>query len=131
MGGVYKISDKMIADYRSNKYSDHASNLGALIAFELQTGSYVPAYIVDPVTTDEFDSTARISGVPEIERRSRSHALNIKYCVHKTIVRLNIDINNSTFIVAHLGGGFSIALVKNFNIVDVNDALLGMGPFFH
>ena len=49
--------------------------------------------------------------------------------LEKLLNDLNTDINNSNFIVAHLGSGFSIAAIKNGKIIDVNDALLGMGPF--
>ena len=127
--GTYKINTKMLSDYRSAKYANHASNLGALMAAELQKTFAVPAYIVDPVTIDNFIDIARISGVKGIERKSRSHALNINYCVRKCANELSVDFNNSNFIVAHLGSGFSIAAVQNGVIIDVNDALLGMGPF--
>ena len=129
MGGTYSINDFMLNDYRNETFSSHASNLGALMAHELSDLTGAPAFIVDPVTTDEFIPEARISGVPGIVRKSRSHALNIKYCVHKTVKSLNIPLHTSRFIVAHLGSGFSIAAVRHFKIIDVNDALLGMGPF--
>ncbi len=119
----------MLSAYISCEYSNHASNLAALIANQLSNQFDVPAYIVDPVTTDEFIAVARISGVPGIERKSRSHALNIKYCAHEAALEIGIDILNTKFIVAHLGSGFSIAAVKGGKIIDVNDALLGMGPF--
>ena len=127
--GTYQINDKMLSDYRSGKYANHASNLGALLAAELQKTYKVPAFIVDPVTVDDFIDLARISGVPGIERKSRSHALNINYCVRKAAQELKLNVSNSKFIVAHLGSGFSIAAIKNGKIIDVNDALLGMGPF--
>jgi len=119
----------MLSEYASCKYANHASNLGALIADKLSHQYDVPAFIVDPVTTDEFIDVARISGVPSIERKSRSHALNIKYCVRKAALKIGIDVKDTKFIVAHLGSGFSIAAVKGGEIIDVNDALLGMGPF--
>jgi len=127
--GVYKINDNMLSDYRSCKYANHASNLGALLADKFAQEYHVSAYIVDPVTIDNFIDVARISGVPGIERKSRSHALNINYCAKKAADELKIDVNESNFIVAHLGSGFSIAAVKVGKIIDVNDALLGMGPF--
>jgi len=89
----------------------------------------VPSFIVDPVTTDEFIDVARISGVPGIDRKSRSHALNIKYCVRKAASDIDIDLTDTKFIVAHLGSGSSVAAVEGGKIIDVNDALLGMGPF--
>ena len=119
----------MLSAYKSCEYANHASNLAALIADKLSNQFDVPAFIVDPITTDEFIDVARISGVPGIERKSRSHALNIKYCARKAASEIGIDITDTKFIVAHLGSGFSIAAVKGGKIIDVNDALLGMGPF--
>lgn len=128
-GGTYAINKAMLQDYLHETYSSHASNLGALIAHEISQITHAPAFIVDPVTTDEFIPESRISGVPGIERKSRSHALNIKFCARKTASTLGIQSNQSRFIVAHLGSGFSIAAVRHLQIIDVNDALLGMGPF--
>ncbi|MEE8341170.1 MAG: butyrate kinase [Candidatus Neomarinimicrobiota bacterium] len=128
-GGIYNINEKMLSAYLSCEFADHASNLAALIADKLSNRFAVPAYIVDPVTTDEFIDVARISGVPGIERKSRSHALNIKYCARKAALEIGVDISETKFIVAHLGSGFSIAAVDGGKIIDVNDALLGMGPF--
>ena len=128
-GGVYRINDRMIDDYQNEIYSSHASNLGALLANRVARENKIPAFISDPVTTDEFIPEARISGVPGIERKSRSHALNIKYCVRKTSTSIGISEEDSRFVVLHLGSGFSIAAVSGGRIIDVNDALLGMGPF--
>jgi butyrate kinase len=41
----------------------------------------------------------------------------------------NIPFEQSCYVVAHLGGGISIALVEGGRLTDINDALLGMGPF--
>lgn len=128
-GGVFEISQAMLLEYRQATYANHASNLGALIAHELAEKWSVPAYIVDPVTLDDFTDKARISGVPGIERKSRCHALNIKYCYFKTCNENDIPADSGRFIVGHFGSGFSIASVVGGKIIDVNDALLGMGPF--
>ena len=119
----------MLSSYKSGKYANHASNIAAQIADKLSHQFDVPAYIVDPITTDEFFDIARISGVPGIMRKSRSHALNIKYCARKAALEIDIALADTKFIIAHLGSGFSIASVDGGKIIDVNDALLGMGPF--
>ena len=128
-GGVYQINKKMLSAYTSSKYANHASNLAALIADKISNNFDVPSFIVDPITTDEFIDIAKISGVPGIERKSRSHALNIRYCAHKASLEIGVNVADTKFIVAHLGSGFSIAAVDGGKIIDVNDALLGMGPF--
>ena len=56
----------------------HASNLGGILAREIGDSLGVPSYIVDPVVVDELTDKARISGMPELPRRSIFHALNQK-----------------------------------------------------
>lgn len=128
-GGVYQVDQFMIEDLESTRYSDHASNLGVLIGYRIAAEKDIPIYIADPTTTDEFESIARVSGVPGIERKSRSHALNIKASTRKLCQRLNYEFLQTNWVVCHMGGGISIAALKNGRIIDVNDALLGMGPF--
>ena len=128
-GGVYLVDGQMIADLESARYANHASNLAALIGVRLGKEYKVSTYIADPITTDELEPLARISGVPQIERKSRSHALNIKATTRKVCQRSGVDYYDSNWIVGHLGGGISVAALRNGRIIDVNDALLGMGPF--
>lgn len=128
-GGTYLVTDNMIGFLTSDKVANHASNLGALLAKHYADRFNVSAYIVDPVTVDEFHDVARVSGVNWIQRKCRSHALNIKAVVRKACNAFNQRIKRSRYVVAHLGGGISIAAVKGGQIIDVNDALHGMGPF--
>jgi butyrate kinase len=108
---------------------EHASNLGAMLALRLSENLGVPAFTSDPVTVDEMSDVARISGVPEIKRKSHLHALNIKAVLRRACIELGMDVAASGFVIAHIGGGVSIAAVKGGEILDVNNALLGMGPF--
>ncbi len=128
-GGAYQITDSMIEDVRTGKYSNHASNLGAIIARHLGERYGVPSLISDPVTVDNFTDIARVSGVPEIERKSRAHTLNIKEVCRREAARLGKRLDEISFVAAHMGGGISVAALKRGRMVDVNDALLGMGPF--
>lgn len=127
--GVYKINDELKDVTINCKYAIHASNLGASLADGIAREHNTTAFIVDPVTVDEMIPEARISGVPEIERRSRLHTLNINACVRKAAQQLGGNKEDFNFVVAHLGGGISVAPIRKGRIIDVNDALLGMGPF--
>jgi len=121
--GTYLIERTIVDDVLNGRVqADHASNLGVLIAYELTKDTEIPAFFVDPVSIDEFDDLARISGLPELPRRSLSHALNIKMVVRKAAQFLEKDYRKLTFIVAHLGTGISIALHKMGKLVDVNNA---------
>lgn len=127
--GTYLVSEVMLAELRSPKEREHASNLGALIAHEIAAAAGVPVYIVDPVCVDEFDDVARISGLPEIERRSLSHALNLKATARRAARELSRPYAELNLIVAHLGGGISVSPHRKGRMVDVNQALDGTGPF--
>ncbi|WP_029451334.1 butyrate kinase [Clostridium algidicarnis] len=127
-GGTYKVTEKMIEDLKIGYQGQHASNLGGIIAYDIGKDINAPAFIVDPVAVDEMDDVARISGMPEIERKSLVHALNIKAVTRRVCQRVNLDFNNSSFVVAHLGGGISISPLKNGRILDANNANED-GPF--
>ncbi len=61
--GIYKVNKKMISDLSSNKYGEHASNLGGIIASKIAKTVGKDAYIADPVVVDEMSSVAKISGL--------------------------------------------------------------------
>ncbi|AKL96939.1 butyrate kinase Buk [Clostridium aceticum] len=127
-GGTYKVTEEMVKDLNDSIQGEHASNLGGIIAKAIADLEKIDAYIVDPVAVDEFEDIARISGIPEIPRRSLGHALNIKAVGHRVAADLNKNFHEVNLIVAHLGGGISVAPVKKGKLVDYNNAN-EMGPF--
>jgi butyrate kinase len=127
--GTYRVNEKMLSDIKSgNVQADHPSNLGALIAHELVKGTSVPAFIVDPVSVDEFIPEARISGLPEIERKSLSHALNMKMVARKSAKKLGKRYEELNLVIVHLGSGISVSSHLKGKMIDVNNAN-DMGPF--
>ena len=88
----------------------------------------VPAFVVDPVSTDEFNELARFSGLREIPRKSLSHALSIHALVREICLRDGRPLEGSSFVVAHMGGGISVCPVRDGRILDANNANSG-GPF--
>ncbi|MGZ5425009.1 MAG: butyrate kinase [Candidatus Aminicenantales bacterium] len=126
--GVYRVNDRMLEDLTRGVQGEHASNLGGLIADEIARPLGIPAFIVDPVVVDELDEWARLSGVPEIRRRSIFHALNHKYSARLAARELGRSYESVDLIVCHLGGGISIGVHKQGRVVDVNNALNGEGP---
>lgn len=129
-GGTYAVNEAMTTDLLSGRYGIHASNLGALLAKDLADGAGgKPAYIVDPVVVDELVPEARISGLPEIERRSIFHALNQKAIARRAAEELGKAYDRCRLVVAHLGGGISVAAHDRGRAIDVNNAFDGEGPF--
>ncbi|HSN50454.1 MAG TPA: butyrate kinase [Bacteroidales bacterium] len=128
--GIYKVNQRMKDDLTSGLRGEHASNLGALIADDIASSlCCASAFIVDPVVVDELQPLARISGHPEIERKSIFHALN-----QKAVARLYASSSNKKYeelnlIIAHMGGGVSVGAHKQGKVIDVNNALNGDGPF--
>lgn len=128
--GIYKVNEKMKDDLKNGLSGQHASNLGGLIADEIATSiCCANAFIVDPVVVDELQSVARISGHPEIERRSIFHALNQKAIARIFATSRNRKYEDLNLIIAHMGGGISVGAHKNGRVIDVNNALNGDGPF--
>lgn len=128
-GGVYQVNQAMIHDIH-NPMGHHESNLGGLIAFELakEIGESVKAIIVDPTCVDEMQEIARISGMPELPRRSFLHALNQR-AVARTYARdIGQKYEDINVIVSHMGGGVSVGAHLKGRIVDVNNGLNGDGP---
>ncbi|MBN4069955.1 MAG: butyrate kinase [Alkaliphilus sp.] len=127
-GGTYEVSDDMIKDLRIGIQGEHASNLGGIIAKEIAELCGVKSYIVDSVAVDEFEEVARISGLPDIVRKALGHSLNIKAVAHRASIKLNKKFVDLNFVIAHLGGGITIAPVKKGKLIDYNNAN-EMGPF--
>ena len=129
-GGTYPVNEPMLEDLRSCKYGSHASNLGGPLAKSLaDEAGDKPAFIVDPVVVDEMMDEARLSGIPEIERRSIFHALNQKAVARRAAADIGIAYEDANLVVAHMGGGISVGAHLKGRVIDVNNALDGEGPF--
>ena len=126
--GTYAVNDTMIYDLKREVQTEHASNLGGILARGIANQVNVPAFIVDPVSVDELEPLARISGLPEVPRRSLFHALNLKAVAHRVAKDLNKEYNALTLILIHLGGGISVGVQQNGKMIDVTNPN-DLGPF--
>ena len=129
LSGTYKVNDTMLKDVKESVRGEHASNLGAIIANEIANSIGKSAYIVDPVVVDELDEIARLSGIPELPRKSIFHALNQKAVAKRYAKENSKNYEDVNVIVAHMGGGVSVGAHRKGKIVDVNNALDGEGAF--
>lgn len=128
--GTYEVNEKMLNDLKLCMNGEHASNLGAVLAHELSTRTqHCKAYITDPVVVDELQDVARISGLPQFPRRSTFHALNHKAIGRKYAADIGTSYEQLNLVIAHLGGGISVAAHKFGKVIDTNQALDGFGPF--
>lgn len=117
--GTYAVDDEVIADLGSARFGEHASNLGPILAAELAAVAKVPAFFVDPVSVDEMDEVARVSGLKGMERQSFFHALNQKSVARSAAKRLGKPYEELNLVVVHMGGGVSVAAHRRGRVVDV------------
>lgn len=127
--GTYAINAAMLEDLKQAVNGQHASNLGAVLAQEIGMQLQIPAYIVDPVVVDELQDLARLSGLPGYDRTSIFHALNQKAVARKLANEKGVSLEELNLIVCHMGGGISVGAHEKGSVIDVNNALLGEGPY--
>ena len=128
VGGIFAIDDT-VCEHVLNAGVNHPAILGAplLHAFAQQTGK--PAFAVNQPDTDELEDVARITGWPGVYRKSHVHCLNQKECAIRCAAEVGKTYETGNFIVAHVGGGLSVACHNHGRMVDTNDVLEGVGPF--
>jgi butyrate kinase len=127
-GGTIRVTPAMLAELRRTPRGEHASNLGALIADRIATGVGCPAFVVDPVSVDEWDDVARVSGLAGLDREPLSHALN-----SKAVARRYADAEGAAYadlrlVVVHLGSGATVSAHRGGRMVDACNSR-EEGPF--
>lgn len=127
-GGVYRVNESMLQMSASEKYGNHASDLGLMVVSEMAKFGPLPL-TVDPPTTDEFEPFARYTGLPELQRRSAFHALNHRAVAKQYAKDIGKSYKDLNLIGAHMGGGITVAAHKKGRLVDANNGILGDGPF--
>jgi butyrate kinase len=126
--GAYRIDETMCGDLLDGKYGKHPSALGPAMALDFSKRYGMPAIVIDPPSTDEFEPLARVSGIPEIERKSAFHALNQKIAARRFAREAGKTYEELNLIVAHLGGGVTIGAHRKGRVIDCTHGL-GEGPF--
>jgi len=125
--GVYAIDENMIKATFESEHQ-HATDLGCVIAREI-SGGECPCYIADPAVSDELDDIARVCGNAKFSRISIWHALNQRAIARRFAKENGKRYEDLNLIIAHLGGGISVAAHKHGRAVDTNNCLDGEGPF--
>ncbi|RIE08002.1 butyrate kinase [Candidatus Cryosericum hinesii] len=117
--GVYRVNEQMVRDAREGLQGQHPANTAVVLAAEIERTYGVPAYSVDPISVDELDDVARITGLKGIEHASLSHALSMRAVARRAARELGFEYRNTRLIVAHLGGGGSISAHLGGRMVDL------------
>ncbi len=117
--GAYLVNDEMIDRLVNRPVLEHASNLGAIISYEISNPLGINSYIYDSVAVDELTDIARLSGVSGMDRDCLSHALNSRAMAIKYAKDNNKRYDELNLIVAHLGGGISLSIHEQGRMIDI------------
>jgi butyrate kinase len=120
--GTYVVNEEMLEELHAARRGEHASNMGAFLAQSIAQKAGVQAYVVDPVSVDEWPERARLSGAAGLERQCLSHALNSKAVAKRYARECGQRYESLRLIVAHLGSGISISAHENGLMVDVTNS---------
>ena len=120
--GTYRVNAVMLDELRRAERGEHASNLGAFLAASVARHAGTEAYIVDPVSVDEWPARARFSGSALLERHCLSHALNTKAVAKRYAAKAGRPYESLRLIVAHLGSGISVSAHENGRMIDVTNS---------
>ena len=125
--GTYLVDEAMVEELHLARKGEHASNLGALLALQFAQSAGVNAYIVDPVTVDEWQPCARVTGSPLVGRTSIGHALNTKAVAKRFAQECGRPYAELRLIVAHMGSGITVSAHQDGRTIDSNT--IEEGPF--
>jgi len=125
--GTYRVNEAMIEVLREARGGEHASNLGAPLALRFAAAAGVQAYVVDPVTVDEWQPCARLTGSPLVERTSIGHWLNTKAVAKRYARERGCRYAELRLIVAHMGSGVTVSAHCGGRAIDSNS--IEEGPF--
>jgi butyrate kinase len=125
--GTYLVDEVMVEELTLARRGEHASNLGALLALRFARAAGVNAYIVDPVTVDEWQPCARITGSPLVERTCMGHVLNTKAVAKRYAKEQQRPYQALRLIIVHMGSGVTVSAHQDGRMIDSNT--IDQGPF--
>lgn len=117
--GAIKVNQELVDHLQYHPVLEHASNLGAKLAWEIakKYGDGL-ALVYDPVTVDSMSPVARLTGIKGIERNSIGHHLNMCAVARKAAASVDKPYDTANLIVVHLGGGASASAHKHGEVID-------------
>ncbi len=118
-GGGYIVNKKLCIRMASPVIPQHASSLGALMAYSIANPLGLPAYIYDSTMGYDLLDIAKVTGIAEIERQGGIHLLNSRAQAIKYFTEKETDYRNKQFIVCHMGGGITVNAWRAGKVVDV------------
>lgn len=116
--GTYAVNDALLDDLKYARWGEHAANISPFCGKILSERYNKPVYYTDPVSVDEFMPESYITGHPDIRRICKVHALNHKAVARYAARELNKPYEKCNFVVAHMGGGITVAAHRKGRMID-------------
>lgn len=116
--GAYQVDEHVVAVHRYAPRSQMPSGLAAIIGYELAKPYHIPVIFYDAPSADDAEEIMHYTGIPEIRRFVTSHCLNGRYAAQKLAAQMGKPYQACNFVVAHLGGGITVAFHREGRIVD-------------
>lgn len=117
--GATAVDERLVDALLNRPLEPHPASLGPVIAYKIASEAGIPAYIYDPITSDELNPLTKIYGVKNITHNSMCHFLNTHAMGLKLAKQLGKAFDTMNILVAHIGGGNSICLWKQGIPMDV------------
>lgn len=133
ISGTVLVNDALRADLTSRFLPDkplkHGTDITIALADMVCQAYQIPYYVVDPANQNNMIDEAKISGHPLFERNTIFHALNQKSVAHLQAEALGKKYSECNFIIAHMGGGISVAAHQQGRITDTTNCSGEDGAF--
>lgn len=119
-GGGYRINEKMYHAMAGPNLPQHASSLGALMAYSIAQPLEIPSFIYDSTMGCDLMEIAKITGIAEVEKYGAVHLLNSRAQDIRYAKSLGKDYKDMNFINCHMGGGITVNAMENGKVIDVS-----------
>lgn len=116
--GAYKVNEDMVWQLQYNPNNEHPSNLGAPIAYALSKQLNIPAFVYNGITVDEMIPLTKITGFKNMRRKALGHNLNMGAAARRWEKENGKDYEKSNLVFAHMGGGITLSLHYQGQIID-------------
>ncbi len=125
-GGTYAVNELMLEHSGSRPF--HAATLGPILANNFAATYDKPAFVVNPPDVDELEPIARVSGIAALPRSCSFHALSHKEVGLRAAEKMGKSYRDVNLVIAHIGGGTSVAAHKKGRVVDADNLIFGEAP---
>ncbi len=116
--GGYEVNEALMDSAKNRPLFDHASNIGAALAYGFAQKSGCKAYIYDAVSAETLLPEAKITGFCGTERVSLCHVLNARAMSIRYAKEQGRRYEDMNLIVAHMGGGITVSAHCHGRIID-------------